>query len=95
MIRKEGKARWVFECQPCSYVSPVVPDLLRAKEWSLRHNRGNLLNHFGQTFAEAFKPFVELAQTSAKADHYQDDYTLVPPPKNVPHDPSSLKDRRK
>ncbi|QSZ49388.1 hypothetical protein [Arthrobacter sp. D5-1] len=95
MIRKEGKARWVFECLPCGYVSPVVPDLLRAKECNLSHNRGNLLKHFGQTFAEAFMPFVELVQTLAKADHFQDDYTLVPPPKNVPHDPSLLMDRRK
>lgn len=94
-VRKEGKARWVYECQPCGYTSPVSPDLLRAKEWSLKHNRANLFVHFGQTITEAFKPFVEAVEKLAAALPAQDDFMLMPPPKNLPHDPSLLKDRRK
>jgi hypothetical protein len=98
MIRKEGKARWVYTCEPCGYTSPASPDLLRAKEWSLRHNRGNFFTHLGQAFAEAAKPlaeFIELVGTVVNAEHSKDDYVLVPPPKNLPHDPSLLRDRRK
>lgn len=93
MIRKEGKARWVFECASCEYTSPVSPDLLRAKEWSLKHNRANLFTHFGQAFAEAVKPLREAFDVAVEfAETVNQTFE---PPKNLPHDPSLRNDRRK
>lgn len=93
MIRKEGKARWVYECGPCGHTSTAV-DQLRIVEAQNRHLRGNLV-HFQNTIVEAFKPLVDFVKKFADAaEQTQKDFGLVPPP-NLPHDPSILKDRRK
>lgn len=92
MIRKEGKARWVYSCSLCG-VDTVAPDQLRILEARNKHVRGNI-THFGNTFAEIFRPLVELFQEFAPTAKQKQALGLLPPP-NLPRDPSLLKDRRK
>jgi len=60
MIRKEGKARWVYECQPCSEHG-AYPDQFRAIEHKQKHER--TFGHFGKTVAadirETFQPLMD------------------------------------
>lgn len=94
MIRKEGKARWVYECQPCNHKATAV-DQLRVLEAQNHHLRGNFV-HFNNVMVEAFKPLVDFVKTFVDiTEQTQKDYALIPPPPNIPHDPSLLKDRRK
>ncbi|UDL14905.1 hypothetical protein PP357_gp58 [Arthrobacter phage Sarge] len=95
MIRKERKAHWTYRCSPCDYTSPASVDLFGAQEWQQRHERANII-HFQNGIVEAFRPLVEFVKKFASAaEQYQTDYTLIPPPSNIPHDPALLKDRRK
>lgn len=92
MIRKERKARWVYRCSPCDYTSPASVDLFGAQEWQQKHERANFI-HYQNGIIEAFRPLVEFINKFA--EQVQEDFTLMPPPSNIPHDPSLLKDRRK
>ena len=105
-LRKEGKARWVYECQLCQHKSTPRPDQLRAEEAKLRHEEGG--QHIGNLLAEAVKPIgvvIEvMANTIASAltnmldvltpAFDQMSYALAPPP-NVPNDPRMRADKRK
>lgn len=94
MITKEGKARWVYRCALCG-MERFAPDQLRIVEAQNRHIRGNFL-HFQNGIVEAFKPLVDFVKQFADAaEQTQKDFALIPPPLNIPHDPSLLKDRRK
>jgi hypothetical protein len=59
MIRKEGKARWVYECEPC-HVRRTSPDQFRAIEHQQRHEKG--FGHFGNAVGsivrESFAPLM-------------------------------------
>ncbi|WP_284763405.1 hypothetical protein [Arthrobacter sp. efr-133-R2A-63] len=94
MIRKEGKARWTYTCEPCS-VRVTKPDQFRAIEACHRHERGfghaqRIMSIAYQAiidaFSEAVKPVLDVVESIASA--------LAPPP-NRPHDPTLLRDRRK
>lgn len=60
MIRKEGKARWVYECRDCS-VRATYPDQFRAIEREQTHEKS--LSHFGATTSAAirrtFQPLMD------------------------------------
>jgi len=94
MIRKDGKARWTYTCEPCS-VHATSPDQFRAIEAQQRHEKG--LGHFGavigraadelaKVYIETLRPIGDLMESISA--------TFAPPP-NLPHDPSMLRDRRK
>lgn len=92
MIRKEGKARWVYTCQPCNERIEAV-DQFRAIEGMHRHQRGNI-THLQNALAEAMKPVVDFFnRVAAQAEDFNK--FLSQPAKNLPHDPSLLRDRRK
>jgi len=59
MIRKEGKARWTYTCEPCD-VHATSPDQFRAIEHQQRHEKG--FGHFGNVFStalhETFTPML-------------------------------------
>ncbi|AXH44445.1 hypothetical protein PP353_gp69 [Arthrobacter phage Kumotta] len=59
-VRKEGKARWVYECQPCN-VDAVYPDQFRAIEHEQRHEK--TFAHFGTSIGnavrETFQPLMD------------------------------------
>lgn len=59
MIRKEGKARWVYECQPCN-IRTTHPDHFRAIERQQQHEK--TFDHFGAvvgtTIRESFAPLL-------------------------------------
>ncbi len=73
MIRKEGKARWTYTCEPCE-VRLTHPDQFRAIEACHRHERG--FGHFGRAIGDAVRTAVEplmtafgfVAQAQAKYD---------------------------
>jgi hypothetical protein len=93
MIRKQGKARWVYRCDFCA-VELTAVDQLRILEARNKHLRGNL-GHVFNILAEAIKPVADLINRAASSgEPLQKDFGLAPSP-NVPHDPSLLKDRRK
>ncbi|WP_284986985.1 hypothetical protein [Arthrobacter sp. fls2-241-R2A-172] len=92
LIRKEGKARWVYRCDLCAVTLTAV-DRLRILEARNRHVRGNL-PHLGKALAEAMEPVVEFVNGIALAAE-SFGKLLFDPPKNLPHDPILLKDRRK
>lgn len=56
MIRKLGKARWTYTCEPCE-IGVTFPDQFRAIEYRQRHERN--LGH-------AFKPLVNAFREMAK-----------------------------
>ena len=94
MIRKEGKARWVYECAPCSEHQEAI-DQFRAIEFGQYHEKtfahaGTALSAaMGEVFnifAEALKPAVDAMNSFAE---------MFAPPPNLPHDPALLRDRRK
>jgi hypothetical protein len=59
-VRKEGKARWVYECQDCS-VTATYPDQFRAIEREQRHEK--TFSHFGtsigKTVRDTFQPLMD------------------------------------
>lgn len=91
-IRKEGKARWVHECQPCS-VRDVRPDQFRAIEARNKHER--TLNHAFKILGEALQPIVnayaEMAKVAIEVGDAISAVYAVPP--NLPHGPAP-KDKR-
>jgi len=60
MIRKEGKARWVYECPPCN-VAGTYPDQFRAIEREQAHEQSYA--HFGCSIGKAvrdtFQPLMD------------------------------------
>jgi hypothetical protein len=96
MIRKEGKARWTYTCEPCD-ARLTHPDQFRAIEAFHRHERSS--NHAFKMIGKALQPVVDVYMQFFKSlfpvvEQFQKDYALVPPP-NRPHDPHLLRDRRK
>lgn len=108
MIRKEGKARWTYECRLCG-IKAAYPDQFRATiERQQRHERSSA--HMAEAFTRAVTAAVEplseaierlglawggAASSIAKSlSDVQANYALMPPP-NLPHDPALLHDRRK
>jgi hypothetical protein len=94
MIRKEGKARWVYECQPCNDHVEAV-DHFRAIEYGQWHEKSfqHAFTIAGQTFSKAWE---EISATLAPAIEAAAEFgRIFEPPKNLPHDPSLLRDRRK
>ena len=91
MIRKEGKARWVYTCQPCNERIEAV-DQFRAIEAMHSHRRGT--QHAWVVLGEAFQGIVE-ALNDVVMPAVEALNRIFEPPKNLPHDPSLLRDRRK
>ncbi|UXM92547.1 hypothetical protein [Paenarthrobacter sp. JL.01a] len=60
MIRKEGKARWVFTCEECA-VHATYPDHFRAIERKQRHVQTfkHFGNSIGATVRETFQPLMD------------------------------------
>lgn len=87
MIRKERKARWVYECLPCS-ILVAGPDHWTVYEAQWHHERS--LTHGFKMLAQALQPvldaYAELARMIVPmAEHMQKDYALVPlPPTLLP-----------
>lgn len=92
LIHKQGKARWVYRCDLCAVEFTAV-DQLRILEARNTHVRGSL-THLQNTLAEAVRPVLEFVNDLALAAE-SFGKILFTPPKNRPHDPSLLKDRRK
>lgn len=98
MIRKEGKARWVYECRPCD-VQAQAHDQFRALEYG-QHHEGTM-EHATKPMADALGIFAEsltemantFVNTVASAFKPLADVLATPP--NIPHDPSLRRDRRK
>ncbi|MFW0772505.1 hypothetical protein ACLRGI_04985 [Paenarthrobacter nitroguajacolicus] len=98
MIRKEGKARWVYTCELCRVLA-AHPDHFRAIEQQQAHE--GTIEHATKPMADALGIFAEsltemanaFVDTIASALKPLTDALATPP--NVPHDPSLLRDRRK
>lgn len=60
MIRKEGKARWVYTCEECG-VHATYPDHFRAIEREQAHEKSYA--HFGRSIGKAvretFQPLMD------------------------------------
>lgn len=97
-LRKEGKARWIYECQLCQHKSDARQDQLRAQEAGLRHEETG--NHIGAALTAALEPMFEAVKTVANAymdmaKSVTDAFSAVfDPPQNVPHDPAQRRDKR-
>ncbi|MFS0718845.1 hypothetical protein ABC337_04930 [Arthrobacter sp. 1P04PC] len=99
MIRKEAKARWVYECLACDYTSPTSADLFGAQENQLRHTR--TFDHASKPLVDSVTDFAEaitelgmsFAETIASA--FKPLADALATPTNLPHDPALLRDRRK
>ncbi|MGM7776115.1 hypothetical protein ACSVHC_08865 [Arthrobacter sp. KNU-44] len=92
MIRKEGKCRWTYTCEPCE-VRATFPDQFRAIEACHRHERS--IEHGFKLMTRALKPIIDAYLGFANGIiGSQKDYALIPPP-NLPHDPTLVRDRRK
>lgn len=94
MIRKEGKARWVYTCDLCN-VHATYPDHFRAIERHQQHegSEGHALKLIGralQPFAEAYARIADAA--ASMIDALQPVFTTPP---NIPRDPALRLDRRK
>lgn len=92
LIRKEGKARWVYRCDFCR-LELVEVDQLRILEARNRHVQGSL-THVRNVVTEAVKPALEFLNNLALAAESFQKALLSTPPPNRPHDPRLLKDRR-
>ncbi|SEI45228.1 hypothetical protein SAMN04487917_101368 [Arthrobacter sp. yr096] len=94
MIRKEGKARWVYTCDLCN-VRLTRPDQFRAIEAMQRHQRSQ--EHGFKVIGAALEPFVEAMSNiaTAAASMAETVHAVFAPPPNLPHDPTLLRDRRK
>lgn len=93
-VRKEGKARWIYECQPCNDRVEAI-DQFRAIEYGQWHEKGpehaatiirQAFQGLVDAFAEIVTPVIDAVSSFAK---------IFEPPNNLPHDPSLLRDRRK
>ncbi|NWL34448.1 hypothetical protein [Paenarthrobacter nitroguajacolicus] len=91
MIRKEGKARWVFTCQPCNERIEAV-DQFRAIEAMNRHKR--YTQHAWVVLGQAFQGIVD-ALNQVVTPLLDALAPVLTPPPNKPHDPTLVKDRRK
>ena len=93
-IRKEGKAKWAFECGLCG-VRVTRPDHFRAIEAKQRHQRTS--DHMFNALAIAVQPAVDAYATIVKAAADLADTVrgVFAPAPNRPHDPALLRDRRK
>lgn len=93
-IRKEGKARWVYECPTCDQRF-TRPDLLRAVEAKQAHMLTSA--HVFTAMKLAFQPVVEAFVEAGKAvaSALEPLLALSAPPPNRPHDPTLLGDKRK
>ncbi|MBT8163061.1 MULTISPECIES: hypothetical protein [Arthrobacter] len=96
MIRKQGKARWTYECAICE-VHVTAPDQFRAIEACHRHEK--TAEHAFKMIGKALQPVVDRYMQFFKSllpivEQFQKDYALVPP-SSLPHDPTMLRDRRK
>lgn len=91
MIRKLGKARWTYECQPCNEHAEAV-DQFRAIEYGQWHEK--TYGHASTALAAAFtKVANELADlVRPVVDAFA---AWATPPPNIPRDPSQRRDRRK
>lgn len=94
MIRKVGKARWVYTCEPCD-VSMICVDQFRALEYAHWHERSGL--HGSVLLHSAIGQLMEAVATVVKPalDGITALTELLAPPPNLPHDPSLRKNKRK
>lgn len=92
--RKVGKARWVFECEPCNERVEAI-DEFRAIEYGQWHEKsyqhtftiaGRAFQVLVDAFTEIVTPALDVASSFSK---------FFEAPRNRPHDPSLLSDRRK
>jgi hypothetical protein len=93
-IRKEGKARWVYECPTCG-ITRRAADLFRIVEAKQRHMRSSA--HVFKAMEQAFQPIVEAYGEFARAAMaaMEPFMALAATPMNRPHDPTLLGDKRK
>ena len=105
-IRKVRKAQWVYDCKLCDITTAPRTDLFGAVEARKQHINGQ--RHFQKTLnamagaweaaigtvAEAFGAMAQNIVDSVMPAMEQMNYVLAPP-RNLPHDPSLLADRRK
>lgn len=94
MIRKEGKARWVYECIPCDNRVEAF-DQFRAVEYGRWHEKtaGHGQVMFGEALSRAWDALSAIITPAIEAA--AEFGRIFEPPKNLPHDPSLLSDRRK
>ncbi|MFK0005496.1 hypothetical protein ACIQTZ_00435 [Paenarthrobacter sp. NPDC090520] len=98
IIRKEGKAHWVFECRRC-HVRGNSQDYFRALEHQQWHER--TLEHATKPMADSLGIFAEALTELAErfvdsvASAFKPLADVLAPAPNRPHDPTLLRDRRK